>query len=326
MNNKTIKWGIIGLGKIANKFATDLATLDNVELVAVASRSKKKATNFAFKHNAKKAYNSYESLAKDPEVDAVYIATPHSFHKQHTILSLQHKKAVLCEKPFAINAQEVAEMVAVAKENDTLLMEALWTYFLPHFKHVLELVENNTFGKLKNLEADFGFYMPYNTESRVFRKEVGGGSLLDIGIYPIFLTLSVLGIPNNIEASATFFENGADSSCSMIFEYADAKAYLKSSLLEETPTEAIFTFEDAVVKIHSRFQEPSKISIFKEGFEEIMDLEVKTIGYDFETKHFNQLLRKGKKESNIMTFEFSENLIKTLDKVRHIIGLEYSVS
>ncbi|MGK0411878.1 MAG: putative dehydrogenase [Polaribacter sp.] len=326
MNKKTVKWGIIGLGKIANKFATDLANVENTELVAVASRNQGKTDYFAQKFHVKKTYNSYAALAKDAEVDAVYIATPHSFHKQHSILCLQHKKAVLCEKPFAMNAQEVAEMIAVAKENDTLLMEALWTYFLPHFNQVLALVENDTYGKLKNLEADFGFYMPYNTESRVFRKEVGGGSLLDIGIYPIFAALSVLGVPNNIEASATFFENGADSSCSMIFEYADAKANLKSSLLEETPTEAIFTFEDAVVKIHSRFQEPSKITITKDGVEKVIDSKATTIGYNFEAEHFSQLIRDGKKESNIMTFEFSENLIKTLDKVRRIIGLEYSAS
>jgi predicted dehydrogenase len=326
MNKKTIKWGIIGLGKIANKFATDLATVENTELVAVASRNQGNADDFAQKFHVKKAYNSYAALVKDAEVDAVYIATPHSFHKEHSILCLQHKKAVLCEKPFAMNAQEVAEMIAVAKENDTLLMEALWTYFLPHFNQVLAFVENDTYGKLKNLEADFGFYTPFNTESRVFRKEVGGGSLLDIGIYPIFAALATLGVPNNIEASATFFENGADSSCSMIFEYADAKANLKCSLLAETPTEAIFTFEDAVVKIHSRFQEPSKITITKDGVEEVIDSKAITIGYNFEAEHFSQLIRDGKKESNIMTFELSENLIKTLDKVRRIIGLEYAAS
>lgn len=326
MNKRNIRWGIIGLGKIANKFATDLATLENTELVAVASRNQENAHTFAQKFHVKKAYNSYAALAQDPKVDAVYIATPHSFHKEHSILCLQQKKAVLCEKPFAMNAQEVAEMIAVAKENDTLLMEALWTYFLPHFNQVLALVENNTYGKLKNLDADFGFFTPYNTESRLFRKEVGGGSLLDIGIYPIFAALSTLGVPNNIDASATFFENGADSSCSMIFEFVDAKANLKCSLLEETPTEAIFTFEDAVVKIHSRFHEPSKITITKDGIDEVLDSKSTTIGYSFEAEHFSQLIRDGKKESNIMTFEFSENLIKTLDKVRSIIGLEYSAS
>jgi predicted dehydrogenase len=323
MKKKTIKWGIIGLGKIANKFASDLATVENTELVAVASRSQENANEFGQKFNVKKAYNSYEALAKDPEVDAIYIATPHSFHKEHSILCLQNKKAVLCEKPFAMNAQEVAEMIAVAKENDTLLMEALWTYFLPHFNVVLDIVKSEKYGKLKKLEADFGFHTPYNTDSRLFKKEVGGGSLLDIGIYPIFAALSTLGRPANIEAKATFFENGADSSCSMIFEYNDAKAHLKSTLLEETPTEAIFTFQDAVVKLHTRFHESSKISIITGNKEEVIDVKTVTIGYSFEAEHFSQLIREGKKQSDVMTFEFSENLIATLDEVRAIIGLEY---
>ena len=320
---KNIKWGIIGLGKIAQKFATDLATIKDAELVAVASRSQENANEFAKKFNVKKTYNLYTDLAKDPEIDAIYIATPHSFHKEHTLLCLKNKKAVLCEKPFAMNLQEVEEMIAVAKENNSLLMEALWTFFLPHYTFVLDLVTTEKYGKIQNLEANFGFYTAYNENSRVFKKEVGGGSLLDIGIYPIFAALSTLGNPENIKANATFFENGADSSCTMVFEYETAKATLKSTLLAETNTEAIFTFEEAVVKINSRFHEPSTVTIIQNDAEENIDFNYNTIGYNFETIHFNNLIRENKKESNIMTFEFSKNLIKTLDSVRKIIDLEY---
>lgn len=323
MEKKMIRWGIIGLGKIANKFATDLASVENAELVAVASRNQQNADEFAKKHNAKKAYNSYSLLAKDTGIDAVYIATPHSFHKEHSILCLQNKKAVLCEKPFAMNLQEVTEMISVAKENNVLLMEALWTYFLPHYNYVVDIVKNEKFGKLKSLEADFGFYTAYNESSRVFNKEVGGGSLLDIGIYPIFAALSTLGKPDAIEANATFFEDGADSECNMVFSYKNAKATLKSTLLENSPTHAVFTFEKAIVKINTQFHEPSNITIFENGKEEIIDFNYSTIGYNFETEHFNTLLRENKKESDIMTFEFSKNLIQILDAVRKIIGLEY---
>ncbi|MEO9572059.1 MAG: Gfo/Idh/MocA family oxidoreductase [Polaribacter sp.] len=323
MEKKTIRWGIIGLGKIATKFATDLLTVENVELVAVASRSQENAAEFANKFNAKKAYSSYLDLVKDAEVDAVYIATPHSFHKEHTILCLQHKKAVLCEKPFAMNLQEVEEMIAIAKENNVLLMEALWTYFLPHYNYVLDIVKSKKYGELESLEADFGFYNAYNTDSRVFKKEVGGGSLLDIGIYPVFAALSSLGNPETINANATFFENGADSECNITFKYKKATATLKSTLLEKTPTHAIFTFEKAIVKINTRFQEPSTVSIIENGKEKIIDFNYNTIGYNFETDHFNSLLREGKKESDVMTFDFSKNLIKTIDTVREIIGLEY---
>lgn len=320
---KTIRWGILGLGKIAHKFAADLAAVSGGELHAVASRNQEKATNFAKQFGAKNAYNSYDLLVNDPEIDAIYIATPHSFHKEHAILCLQHKKAVLCEKPFAMNLEEVSEMIQVAHENNVLLMEALWTSFLPHFQFVANLVKKKTYGKLQTLYADFGFYTPYNVESRVFKKEVGGGSLLDIGIYPIFAALSTLGIPNEIEAKATFFKNGADSSCEMIFHYKQAKAFLKSTLLQETPTEAIFTFDEATVTIHKRFHEPSSVTVLKNGVKEILDFDYKTIGYSYEIAHFNDLLTHDKTESNIMNFEFSKNLIQTLDKVRRIIGLKY---
>jgi predicted dehydrogenase len=320
---KKIRWGIIGLGKIANKFATDLITVENIELVAVASRSQQNANDFAQKFNAKKAYNSYQDLANDDEVDAVYIATPHSFHKEHTSLCLQNKKAVLCEKPFAMNLQEVTEMIAVAKENNVLLMEALWTYFLPQYAYLLEIIETRKFGKLKTVAADFGFKPAYDLESRLFKKEVGGGSLLDIGIYPIFAALSTLGKPDLIDANATFFENGVDASCEMIFHYKEAKATLKSTLTEETQSTAIFTFEKAIVKLNRQFHAPSSITIFENKKEKTIDFNCQTIGYNFEIEHFNTLLREGKTESTIMTFNFSKDLIKTLDKVRGIIGLKY---
>lgn len=322
-NSKIINWGIIGLGKIADRFATDLTNVKHVNLAAVASRSEERANEFAKQFNADKAYDSYLKLAQDPNVDAVYIATPHSFHKEHSILCLKHKKAVLCEKPFAMNLEEVNEMIAVAKENDVLLMEALWTYFLPHYRFVLDIYKTKKYGNLIDLKADFGFVTPYNTDSRVFKKEVGGGSLLDIGIYPIFAALSTLGIPSKIEAKAEFFENGADAACDIIFSYEKAKAYLKSTLLEETPTEAIFTFEKAKLVINTRFHEPSTVSVIQDDKSETLDFNYKSIGYNFEADHFSQLLREGKKESNIMSFDFSRKLINTLDDVRTKIDLTY---
>ena len=320
---KTIKWGIIGCGKIANKFASDLNTLPNVKLQAVASREQERALSFAKKHHAITAYNSYEALAKDTSVDAVYVATPHSFHKQHAILCLQHKKAVLCEKPFAMNADEVEEMISVAKANDTLLMEALWTYFLPQYQYVLELLESKKYGKLNHLEADFGFYTPYNLSSRLFLKEVGGGSLLDIGIYPIFVALSTLGMPKSIKAEANFFENGADKDCTMHFNYKDATAKLHSNIAKETKTEAVFVCENGTITIHTRFHQPSTITIVANDKTETLDFIEETIGYKHETIHFNNLIRSGKKESDIMTFDFSRKLISLLDSVRSKIDLHY---
>ncbi|MDO6759185.1 Gfo/Idh/MocA family oxidoreductase [Tamlana sp. 2_MG-2023] len=324
MEQKTINWGIIGLGKIANKFATDLQTVSGAKLYAVASRTQEKANAFAEKFNATKAYDSYKLLAEDPNIDAVYIATPHTFHKENTLLCLEHGIAVLCEKPFAMNIEEVQEMVFKAKEKNVLLMEALWTYFLPHYNYVLNIIENKTYGKLQKLEADFGFYRTFDDTSRLYNKSLGGGSLLDIGIYPIFAALSSLGIPENIEAKATYFDNGADSSCDIIFQYDNgATAHLKSSLLEDLPTEATFQFERATVKINGMFHQPSTVTITTQVKEETIDFGYDTIGYNYETIHFNELLRQGKTESDIMTFNFSEQLINTLDKVRALINLNY---
>jgi predicted dehydrogenase len=189
---KTIRWGIIGLGRIAHKFAQDLQTVEGCELYAVASRAQEKADAFALQYHASKAYNTYEALTNDAQVDAVYIATPHVLHKGNTIMCLKKGIAVLCEKPFAMNLEEVIEMIAVAKAHNILLMEALWTYFLPHYQYVLKTLESKTYGNILKMEADFGFYREFNGEARFFKKSLGGGSLLDIGIYPIFAALSIL--------------------------------------------------------------------------------------------------------------------------------------
>ena len=323
--HKTINWGIIGLGNIAHKFATDLLTIEGAKLYAVASRNQKKANEFASKYNATKAYSGYEALAKDPNIDAVYIATPHTLHKKNTLLCLDHGIAVLCEKPFAMDSDEVNEMIAKAKEKNVLLMEALWTHFLPHYQYVLKALEDRIYGDVLKLEADFGFYRAFDNTSRLFNKSLGGGSLLDIGIYPIFAALSALGIPKHIEANATYFENDADSSCSMVFEYEkNVKAILKSTLIEDTPTEAIFHCEKGIIKINHQFHNPSTVSLIpNEGEAETIDFNCKTIGYNYEAIHFNELLRQGKTESNVMSFEFSQSLIKTLDDVRNLINLHY---
>ncbi|MEJ2113253.1 MAG: Gfo/Idh/MocA family oxidoreductase [Flavobacteriaceae bacterium] len=320
---KPIRWGIIGLGNIAHKFAKDLLTIEDAELYAVASRTQDKADEFAKKYNATKAYATYEDLANDSNVDAVYIATPHVYHKENTIMCLKKGIAVLCEKPFAMNAQEVDDMIACAKENNTLLMEALWTYFLPHYQYVLDLIKSEKYGKVLKLEADFGFVVEPDESSRTYNKSLGGGSLLDIGIYPIFVALSNFGLPNTIDATATFFENGVDSSCNMVFQYKNCEAHLESTFIANTPVEAIFYCEKAIIKINRMFHIPTTVSIIVDGKEEVKDFGYNTIGYNYEAIHFNKLIREGKKESDIMTFDFSRKLIRLLDDVSEIIGLKY---
>lgn len=328
IKGRNIRWGILGLGGIANKFATDLLNVSGANLYAVASRTQAKAEDFANKYQAQVAYSSYQQLVKDKNVDAIYIATPHALHQENTLLCLKHGKAVLCEKPFAMNASQVNTMIASAKQNNTLLMEALWTYFLPHFQFVLTELANKTYGNVIKLEADFGFVREFNEDSRLFNKSLGGGSLLDIGIYPIFAALSTLGTPNSIQASASYFANGADSSCSMVFEYEHAKAILKSTLLEQTASQAIFYCDTGIIKINSGFHSPTTVTIINNNKEKVLDFGYhtngySTHGYNYEIEHFNELLRQGKIESDIMSFKFSQQLITTLDEVRNLINLHY---
>ncbi len=323
LSHKNIRWGILGCGRIAHEFAQDLQKVSNCSLQAVASRSQENANAYAQLYNAEKAYNSYEQLAKDENVDAIYIATPHVFHNEHTILCLNHKKHVLCEKPFAMDATEVSEMISCANRNGVLLMEAMWTAFLPHFQYVLNCIKQKRFGELQQLDANFSFVPQLNFEDRVLKKELGGGALLDIGIYPVYAAIASLGLPYSIEAKANFFDNGADSDCSMTFSYPKATANLSCSLVHQEETLARFRFEKGEILIHSMFHKPNSITITTSEGEETLDFGVTTLGYSFEIDHFNQLIREGALESNVMTHQFSLDLIGILDSVRREIGLSY---
>ena len=321
---KTIHWGILGAGNIAHKFAADLAMVDGTALHGIASRNQSKANEFATRHKMKVAYGNYDDLVKDPAIDAIYIATPHSFHKTHALLCLKHFKPVLCEKPFAMNLEEVETMIHVSKTNNTLLMEAMWTLFLPHYQKALQLLRDKHFGNILKLEADFGFHFPFQENSRAFKKTLGGGSLLDIGIYPVFAALSNMGSPKTIDAKAEFYANGVDSNCNVIFGYKQSKAVLSSTFLKETKTEAIFYCENGIIKINGRFHQPSSLTLIdKQGNKELLTFERKTLGYSYEIAHFNQLIRDKKSESDFMTFNKSLELISTLDAIRNRIGLDY---
>ncbi|WP_198536998.1 Gfo/Idh/MocA family protein [Salegentibacter sediminis] len=321
--NKT-KWGIIGLGKIAGKFCTGLKAVKDAELYAVASRSASKAEEFAKEHGAKLAYSSYEEMLKDKDVDVVYIATPHVFHHEHTLLSLRYKKAVLCEKPFAINKSQVQEMIAAAKKEKIFLMEAMWTQFLPHFEALMEIVKSKKYGQVKGLKADFGFTAEFNESGRLFNKALGGGSLLDIGIYPIFLALSILGAPQKISAKASIGKTGIDEDCDINFEYPkNVQARLHSSVINNTPTIAEIELEKARIIVNTRFHEPSSLKIITNDREITKEFEVVTNGYNFEAAHVQEMLKQGRIESDEMSFEKSLLLIDLLDKVRAEIKLEY---
>src|SRR4030095_6385114 len=195
MNGSKIRWGILGCGRIARKFAADLRLVADAELTGIASRNNETLKLFANDFPSRYHHNSYEALAANKEVDVIYIATPHSHHYEHTMLCLNHDKAVLCEKAFAINSRQAKEMIETAKERKVFLMEALWTKFLPHYKKLQELLQQKTLGDIKSVLVNFGFNTAGNPTQRLFDPLLGGGTLLDIGIYNVFMTMSVLGKP-----------------------------------------------------------------------------------------------------------------------------------
>ena len=216
---KTYNWAILGCGRIAKKFATDLQLLPNAILYAAASRQLKKAEDFVLQFGFKKAYGSYKEMVDDQKVHIVYIATPHSFHLNHALLCLNAKKAVLCEKAFAINQREVLQMITAAKKNKTFLMEAFWTRFNPAFLKVLEIIASKELGELKQVKCDFKFFAAFDSQHRIFKNSLGGGSLLDIGIYPVFTALMTLGKPDNILLDVELGKTGVDENIEILFKY-----------------------------------------------------------------------------------------------------------
>jgi len=323
MNKKT-RWGIIGLGKIAHKFASDLQHSQSSILQGVASRSIEKATEFAMKHNAISAYDSYEKLVNDPKIDVIYIATPHTFHFENTLLCLQHNKAVLCEKPLGINSTQVKTMITEATTRNLFLMEAIWTRFMPSIEKVLELLNEKTIGEITSIQADFGFRSEFNSESRLYNKKLAGGSLLDIGIYPIFLSLLTLGIPTAIKAMARMTSTNVDSFCAMLFDYTNGeKAILSSTLETDTPTEAYIHGTKGIIKLHNRFHQPTTITLFKNNEETVFELPYTGNGYFHEIEEVNTCFQNGRTESSKLPLAFSEQLIEIIDRVKSHIGLHY---
>ena len=221
--SEQFRWGILGCGNIAKKFAIGLQAIDDATLVAVGSRTQENADAFAEEFSAERRHPSYEALAADPDVDAIYVATPHPFHKDNSILCLKNKKPVLCEKPFTINKPEAEELVSVAQAEDIFLMEAMWTRFLPLVVRLRELLAEGVIGDVRLVQADFGFRGNVNPDNRLFNLELGGGGLLDVGVYTISFASMLLGTPASIATSAVIGETGVDEQAGIVFTYADGQ-------------------------------------------------------------------------------------------------------
>ncbi len=322
---KQVNWGIIGTGWIADKFADGLSVLPGAKLKAVASRTAGRAKKFAAQHHIDHAYAAYEDIAHDPDVDVVYIATPHPYHCENTLMCLEQGKAVLCEKPFAMNEKEVSRMVAKARQENVFLMEAFWTRFLPSIESTLKLIASGTLGPVRHINSDFGVYRPFDAKGRLFNKDLGGGSLLDIGIYPVFLTLLLWGEPDEIGAVAEIGPTGVDESLALTFKYRDGRiATLFSSFTVNSTVESEICGTDGRIKLNRMWHCPVSLELTK-GDRKARVIQPRYVGngYNYEAVEVMKCLRLEKKESDILPLDFSLRLIRLLDRIRRQIGLVY---
>ncbi len=319
-----IKWGIIGTGNIAHKFATDMQQVLDGEILAIASRTRIKADSFANEFGIDRAYDSYEKLASDPDIQAVYIATPHSNHYNSALLMLRNKKAVLCEKPLAVNSTQAIEMIRVARENDVLLLDALWSVFLPGMLKVQEWIKAGYLGELKLITSEFGFTSDVEPEGRLYNPDLAGGALLDIGIYTILLPFWIYqSVPIKLQAMSMMTSTGVDEQTVISMYFPDGRMAQAISGIN-TPLSNISTIYGTKGYIRMPdYWKAQKIFLKSEAKEEYFEDSRTSWGYDFEAREVNRLIMEGKKESSVVTHQKSIELMKILDEVRIKIGLKY---
>ena len=319
-----IGWGIIGPGKIATEFANDLIQVSDAELTAVASRAMDRAKKFANTYKVPNVFNAYDQLFACDAVDIIYIATPHSFHKDLAIRAMKAGKHVLCEKPMGVNAVEVEEMIATAKEHKVFLMEALWSRFNPTIKKVKDITDKREIGKLKYINADFAFYaLDRPMESRLFNLDLAGGTILDIGIYPVFLAYLFLGIPERIEAISNFNEIGTEIQTSIIFQYPNAQAILNSSFANKSRMSAEISGTLGNITLEPRFHETQGYTINLANESRSEQIPTLGRGYTHEILEVNKCIRENRLESAIWSHSDSLNLITLLDKIRLKAGVRF---
>lgn len=319
-----IRWGIVGAGNIAHTFAKDLALVNNNTLYAVASRSLEKAKSFADTYGATNSFGSYEEMFKSDTVDVVYIATPHTSHAELSMLAMDNGKNVLCEKPMGVNMSQVQSMLKKAREKKVFLMEALWSRFNPTIRAVKKLVDTGEIGQIGYLNADFAFYgLNRDKEGRILNPELAGGSVLDIGIYPIFLSYLLLGMPKNITAQSKFYKTGVEIQTAMIFEYENAQSMLFSGLSSNSEMKAEIAGSLGSIFIKPRWHETTGY-ILEKG-DEVKDIDVGKLGkgYTYEIEEVQRCLESGKLESDLWSHQNSMDLCTLMDSVRKEAGISF---
>lgn len=322
---KSIRWGILGPGRIAKKFAMGLQSVPDAELVAVGSRTRETAAAFAAEFKVPRAHGSYEALAADPGVDVVYVATPHPLHHANTLLCLKAGKAVLCEKPFTINAREAVELVETARREKVFLMEAMWTRFLPVMVQTREWLDRKVIGDPRMVMADFGFRSGWDPKNRVLDPHLGGGALLDVGIYPLSFASMVFGAePRKVTGLSHLGETGVDEQSALVLSYGGGElALLACAVRTSTVHEARILGTAGSIHIPD-FWHGSKATLSIQGkAPETVSLPLTGNGYNYEAVEVGRCLRAGLKESPVMPLSDTLSIMRTMDELRSQWGLVY---
>ncbi|MES4887497.1 Gfo/Idh/MocA family oxidoreductase [Streptomyces sp. NPDC096012] len=328
MAERSVRWGILATGGIAAAFAADLVDLPDAEIVAVASRRPESARAFAERFGAERAYGDWESLAADAEVDVVYVATPHSAHRAAAGLCLTAGRNVLCEKAFTLNAREAAELVALAEEHDRFLMEAMWMYCNPLIRRLKALVEDGAIGEVRTVQADFGLAGPFPPAHRLRDPALGGGALLDLGVYPVSFAQLLLGEPDGVAAHAVLSAEGVDLQTGALLSWASgALASVHCSIVGGTAVTASVTGSRGRIDIPAGFFHPDRFVLHRDGRDPEEFAARPADGPRTTLRHeaveVMRALRAGERQSPLVPLEGTLAVMRTLDAIRDRVGVRY---
>lgn len=318
------RWGILGTGGIAKSFATGLSFVEDAELVAVGSRSAESAEAFGEKFNIPHRHATYEALVADPDVEVIYVSSPHLMHHEHAMLCLKAGKHVLCEKAFTINAAEAADLINYAREHKLFLMEAMWTRFLPLFVRIRSLLAEGVIGQVQGVNANFSFGFPFDAKHRLYNPELGGGALLDAGIYPVSMASMILGTPSEISSFARICATGVDEQAAIIQRYEGGQlALLDTSVSTASPQLLVIRGSAGYITVDPWLR-GTKLSIHRSNQEpEVIEEPIVGNGYNYEAAEVGRCIREGKLESEIMPLDETLSIMQTLDKIRAPWGFKY---
>jgi predicted dehydrogenase len=321
---RTIRWGVLATGGIASRFAEDLRLVPDARAVAVASRTPEAAARFAQTHGIDRTYGSWQALAEDPEVDIVYVGTPHVAHHQAAKLMLTHGKAVLCEKPVTINADQAHDLVDTARANNVFFAEALWTRTIPAVLRMMELIKDGAIGEVGMVTADFSRHTDVEPGHRLRDPRLGGGALLDLGVYPIGFAQMVLGDPAGVQAVAKLSPEGVDQTAGVLLTYPNgATAMATCSLAVDGSTTATVSGTDGRIDLPPGFHNPSELTLHRDGSDQRETYAYEGNGLRFQAIEAGRCLREGLIESPLLPLADTLTVMRTMDRARVLIGVTY---